>query len=58
MRDENGVPQLPCTFQIDGVPPMIEGSFNVVHGLPCEPAPSQGNLATGMPKPVMRFCVS
>jgi hypothetical protein len=58
--DENGVPRLPCTFSTEAEPPTIEvnGSFNVIHGIPCEPWPSNGDAATGMPKPVAKFCVN
>lgn len=58
--DENGVPLLPCTFSTDAEPPTIEvnGSFNVVHGILCEPFPGDGTSTTEMPKPVVRFCVN
>jgi hypothetical protein len=56
-RDGDGVPVLPCTFHMGPEPTLvqIDGSFNVLAGLPCTPRSENGTSTVG--RPVVIGCV-
>jgi hypothetical protein len=57
-QGENGMYDLPCSVPATPERPTIQvnGSFNVVHGLPCRPYPDKKYEVTVLPKPVLKFC--